>query len=330
MATLVLPTTLHAAATSVVLAGHTSWVNAIAVGPDGALVATGGNDGAIGIWGVDGTLHHRIELPRPATPMGDDSLLAHLGVPVNAVAFDPTGQWLAAGGGDGTIHLVAVGEGRITDSLVIQGGQVNALCWLPDGRLLAGGLDGCLTLWEVAHHRAVARQQLFHFPIQQIAPAPDGKRVAVCSLESRVKVVAVAGLETTRILKGHKDTVYGVAWSPDGRYLATGSNDRTARLWDLRKGGGDLQEGGASRVLWQRDEPIYAVAFAPDGATVAIAPRGTAIELLTVPGGEPVAELTGHTADICALCFPRPHRLVSSSRDATARIWRVGKEWGTR
>lgn len=315
MATMLVPIWVQAA-TSVVLSGHTSWVNAIAVSADGALVATGGNDGAIMVWGIDGTLHHRIELPRPATPIGDDSLLAHLGVPVNAVAFDPTGQWLAAGGGDGTIHLVAVVEGRIADHLVTEGGQINALSWLPDGRLLAGGLDGCLTLWEVAPHRVVARHQLFHFPIQQIALAPDGRRVAVCSLESRVKVVAVEGLETTRILKGHKDTVYAVAWSPDGRYLATGSNDRTIRLWDL-------QEGGASRVLWQSDGPVYAVAFAPDGATVAIAPRGTTVELLTVPGGEPVAKLSGHTADICALSFPRPGLLVSSSRDATARIWHL-------
>ena len=315
MATLVRPATLHAA-TSVALVAHTSWVNAVAVSPDHRLVATGGDDGAIGIWGIDGTRRHLIHLPHRATPMGDDSLLAHLGVPVNAVAFDPTGQWVAAGGGDGQIHLVAVAEGRITGHLTDPGGQVNALCWLPDGRLLAGSLDGCLTLWEVARRRVVARQQLFHFPIQQIALAPDGGRVAVCSLESRVKVVAVAKLETTQVLKGHKDTVYAVAWSPDGRYLATGSNDRTARLWDL-------QEGGVSQTIWSHDEPVNAVAFAPDSATVAIAPRSTAIELLTVPGGEPVAHLTGHTADICALSFPAPGLLVSSSRDATARIWHL-------
>jgi len=316
MATMFLPTYVQAA-TSVVLSGHTSWVNTIAVSPDGALVATGGNDGAIGIWGIDGACHHFIHLPRLATPMGDDSLLAHLGVPVNAVAFDPTGQWLAAGGGDGVIHLVAVGEGRITATLTSQAtGQVNALCWLPDGRLLAGGLDGCLTLWDVAGRRVVTRRMLFQFPIQQIALAPDGKRIAVCAMESRVKIATLPGLETAQILKGHKDVVYSVAWSSGGRYLASGSNDRRVLLWDL-------QEGGASHVFWQDDEPVYAVAFAPDGATVAIAPRGTVIELLTVPGGEPGTDLTGHTADICALCFSTPSILVSSSRDATARIWHL-------
>jgi len=322
MATLVLSTAAVASAagtvatTPVVLRGHTSWVNTIAVSPDGRLVATGGNDGAIGLWSIDGHLRHLIHLPHLPTPMGEDSLLAHLGVPVNAVAFDPTGRWLAAGGGDGVIHLVAVDQGRITATLTGASGQVNALCWLPDGRLLAGNLDGCLTLWDVAGHRQVTRRMLFQFPIQQIALAPDGKRIAVCAMESRIKIATLPGLEVTQVLKGHKDVVYSVAWSSGGRYLASGSNDRRVLLWDL-------QEGGAFHVLWQDDEPVYAVAFAPNGATLAIAPRGDTIDLLTVPEGEPAGRLTGHTADICALSFPIPGLLVSSSRDATARIWHL-------
>ena len=308
-----------AAASAVVLRGHTSWVNTIAMSPDGRLVATGGNDGAIGIWGLDGTLRHRVALPRLATPMGEDSLLAHLGVPVNAVAFDPSGRWLAAGAGDGAIHLISVAEGRITGRLRERSGQVNALCWLPGDRLLAGGLDGCLTLWDVGGRRVVERKVLFHFPIQQIALAPGGGRVAVCAMESRIKVATVPALEVAQVLKGHKDVVYSVDWSDTGRYLVSGSNDRTAHLWDL-------QEGGASHILWRGDEPVYAVAFAPGGATAAIAPRGSVIDLLTIPEGEPSGRLTGHTADICTLCFPAPGLLLSTSRDATARIWRLGEE----
>jgi len=323
MATLVLSTAAVASAagtvvtTSVVLRGHTSWVNTIAVSPDGQLVATGGNDGAIGLWSIAGQLRHLIHLPHLATPMGEDSLLAHLGVPVNAVAFDPTGRWLAAGGGDGVIHLVTVDQGRITATLSSQAtGQVNALYWLPDGRLLAGGLDGCLTLWDVAGHRVVTRRMLFQFPIQQIALSPDRKRIAVCAMESRIKIATLPGLEVTQVLKGHKDVVYSVAWSSAGRYLASGSNDRRVLLWDL-------QEGGAAHVLWEDDEPVYAVAFAPGGTTLAIAPRGDTIDLLTVPEGESAGRLTGHTADICALSFPASGLLVSSSRDATARIWHL-------
>ncbi len=303
---------------AVVLRGHTSWVNTAVMSPDGRLVATGGNDGAIGIWQVDGTLLHRISLPRPATPMGEGSLLAHLGVPVNAVAFDPSGRWLAAGAGDGAIHLISVAEGRITGRLREQSGQVNALCWLRDGRLLAGGLDGYLTLWDVARREVVTHKVLFHFPIQQIALAPDGRRVAVCAMESRIKVASLPDLEVVQVLRGHKDVVYSVDWSRSGRYLVSGSNDRTVLLWDL-------QEGGRSRILWQDDEPVYAVAFAPDSATVAIAPRGSTIDLLTIPEGDPAGRLTGHTADICTLSFPQPGLLLSASRDATARIWRWGE-----
>ena len=316
MATWLLPAALHATTDSVVLAGHTSWVNAIAVSPDCQLVATGGNDGAIGLWGIDGARRHLLHLPHLAAPTGDDALVAHLGVVVNAVAFDPSGRWLAAGGGDGTIYLVAVAEGQITGQLSEASGPVNALAWLADGRLLAGGLDGSLTLWEVAGPRVVFRQPLFHFPIQGIALAPDGQRVAMCAMESRVKIAALPGLETTQLLKGHKDTVFAVAWSPDGRYLASGSNDRMVLLWDL-------QAGGAARPIGKQDEPVYALAFAPDSASVAIAPRGGAIEIVTVPGGESAGHLSGHTAGVTALAFPAPGLLVSGSRDATARIWHL-------
>ncbi len=317
MAALALSAAIPAAAgtTSVVLRGHTSWVNAVAVGRDLSRLATGGNDGAVCLWDREGRLLHRVRLPRRPSPMGGDALLAHLGVPVNTLAFGPAGRWLAAGTGDGAIHLISVADGVLDDQLPEASGQVNALASLADGRLLAGGLDGCLTLWEVAGRRVIARTQLFHFPIQGIAVAPDGAAAAVCSMESRLKVVGLPDLATRRILKGHKDTVYAVAWSGDGRYLASGSNDRTARLWDLEEGG--------SQVIYHEDAPVYAVAFSPDGATLAVAPRGGTIHLLRVPEGEEIARLTGHTADVCALLFPAATMLVSASRDATARVWRL-------
>jgi len=69
-----------AAASPLVLAGHSSWVNAVAVGDD--VVATAGNDGQIGIWRLaDGARLAWLHLPRPHPVLGESALLAHLGVP---------------------------------------------------------------------------------------------------------------------------------------------------------------------------------------------------------------------------------------------------------
>jgi len=299
-----------------VLAGHSSWVNSVAVG-DG-VVATAGNDGQIGLWRLaDGARLAWLQLQRPHPPLGESPLLGHLGVPIYGVAFDASGHRLAGGCGDGTIHVVEVATQQFGAALPDPSGHVNAVCWLPDGRLLAGTIDGRLVLWDVEHRAPVVERRIFQFPIQGLALSPDGTRVAAASLDSRLRIVAIPSLEVTDSLTGHKDALYTVDWSPDGRFIATGSNDHTTLIWDLAE--------EKSHPLWQGERPIYAVAFAPDGQRLAVAEQGLPIRILTVPSGGEVATLAGHTADVVALAFTTDGRLVSGARDATARIWPVAE-----
>jgi WD40 repeat protein len=149
--------------------------------------------------------------------------------------------------------------------------------------------------------------------VQGLALNPDETRVAVASLDSRLRILAIPSLEVTDSLAGHKDAVYTVDWSPDGRFIATGSNDHTALLWDRAK--------DTPHPLWQGERPIYAVAFTPDGQRLAVAEQGQPIRILTLPSGREVATLAGHTADVVALVFTADGRLVSGARDATARLW---------
>jgi len=300
------------AASPLILAGHSSWVNGVALGDD--VVATAGNDGQIGLWRLaDGERLAWLHLPRPHSPLGDSALLAHLGVPVYGVAFDSAGRRLAAGCGDGAIHVAEVATRQFVATLPDPSGHVNAVCWLPDGRLLAGTIDGRLVLWDVEHRAPVVERRIFQFPVQGLALNPDGTRVAVASLDSRLRIVAVPSLEITATLAGHKDALYAVAWSADGRFLASSSNDHSALLWD--------RADDTPHPLWQGERPVYAVAFTPDGQRLAVAEQGEPIRILTRPSGREVATLAGHTADVVALAFTADGRLVSGARDATARIW---------
>lgn len=118
--------------------------------------------------------------------------------------------------------------------------------------------------------------------------------------------------------RGHKDRVWGVAFSPDGKYLATGSSDRTARLWDLAT-------GQTIRVFSGHPGPVEQVAFSPDGKFLLTAGEedGTA-RLWDVASGETVQVFSGHTGGVAYIAFsPDGKTIATAGGDPTARIWDV-------
>ncbi|MFI1935162.1 hypothetical protein [Streptomyces sp. NPDC020330] len=128
-------------------------------------------------------------------------------------------------------------------------------------------------------------------------------------------------------LKGHTERVSSVAFSPDGRTLATGSGDATIRLWDTSD---PRNPRALGRPLTGHTKAVMAVAFSPDGRTLATAgdDRDRWVRLWDVsdpsdpePLGRP---LTGHDAVVSGVAFsPDGDLLASSSGDATVRLWDV-------
>ena len=118
-------------------------------------------------------------------------------------------------------------------------------------------------------------------------------------------------------LKGHTGPVMDVAFSPDGRMLASCSLDTTIRLWSLKRG--ELARRWIAHALGAR-----AVAFAPDGKTIASAQKtSVGLTLWNVANGQSMREVSGHGDEINAIAFAHDGRLVSASDDKTIRIWRT-------
>jgi TRAP-type C4-dicarboxylate transport system substrate-binding protein/sugar lactone lactonase YvrE len=116
--------------------------------------------------------------------------------------------------------------------------------------------------------------------------------------------------------KGHTGFIFEVDISPDGKYLATGSVDGTARLWDLAT-------GETIRTFSGHTGPIDGLAFSPDGKTL-ITGGDQTVRLWDVATGEELQVFSGHTAGVGDLEFsPDGQSIVSSSGDQTARIWDV-------
>ena len=122
------------------------------------------------------------------------------------------------------------------------------------------------------------------------------------------------------ILKGHLRIVYAVAFSPDGKQLASGSGDAIVRLWDVAT-------GAVLRILKGHTNQVYAVAFSPDGKQLASGSGGATVRLWNAATGTMLRIMEGHSNMVYSVVFsPNSKRLLSGSHDETIQIhvWDAG------
>jgi WD40 repeat protein len=139
--------------------------------------------------------------------------------------------------------------------------EIGYLAFSPDGKLLASGSADCTTrVWD-----AVTGEQRFKWKqrgwIRGLKFAPDGKTLAAGAGRTVKVWDLTTGEERATLAKGHRETIFTLAYSPDGRFLATGSKDGSVRFWDLTT--------GRDRAFRWKIGEVHALAFAPDGMTAA-------------------------------------------------------------
>ncbi|MCA1685486.1 MAG: hypothetical protein LC745_05775, partial [Planctomycetia bacterium] len=163
-------------------------------------------------------------------------------------------------------------------------------------------------------------------PITALAFSPDGKEVAASGYhEVTLWKADDGGLD--RRLRGVAERVYEIAYSPDGKWLATASGDPgqfgAVTLWIAEPSGG----GKPVRDLLETTDSVFAVAFSPDGKQLAAAGADRAIRVWEVDSGKQVALIEDHADWILDLAFsPDGKRLASASRDKTCKVFDLAKK----
>jgi WD40 repeat protein len=170
---------------------------------------------------------------------------------VDTIAFHPKGEQLATGGHDGQIRLFDVNKGNQIRAIAAhqpqQQGYIYCLAWSPDGKyLVSGSYDKSMKLWDAASGKMVREFKAYNeknFP------------------------------------RGHREAVFCIAFSPDGRFLASGSSDRTIKIWNVSNGqvvrelvNPTLKTVGG-KPAHAHPGWIYGVRYTPDGKYLVSAGR---------------------------------------------------------
>lgn len=323
------------------VAGHSNTVGSIAFSPDGKILASGSWDNTIILWNL-----------ATGKPIGEP-LTGHSNS-VTRVAFSPDGSILASGSSDQTVILWDVSavlntsvpkSQHIDKFLAGHSKTVSSVVFSPDSKtLISGSYDGTIVIWDVATGQSlkkfVAGQSDL---IRSLAISPDGRTFASASLEiENLSILSppmvtlwnyATGKPTKQIILTKKDfggdgyseygwseldSVYDVAFSPDGKILAAATSSGTIILWDRakRRPTGQLLRGHIT---------LAKLAFSPDSKTLASASYDGTIRFWDVTTAQSIGQpLRGHSGSVNSVAFsPDGKILASGGDDSLIMLWDV-------
>lgn len=279
-------------------------INDVAFSPDGSILATSGDDGALKLW--DPTTGELLS----TTPGGGS---------VRGISFAASGSRLsAAWTDDGVVRILDPSTGRVIRAIPVDGGpRETALS--PDGRLVAASST---FFSDVLVYDADSGEWRFTLrghadPVSGIAWSPDGGRIATGSQDASVRIWNGETGEFEDELLGHTGFVTSVEWSPEDSRLVTSGADGSVRVWDV----GGVRGQELMSLAGQGTGAGLFAAFSPDGMKVITgdgAIRSTKVWDVSIAGDAEWANVGTNLSDVGVAFLPSGHVAAPVGRGAVA------------
>jgi WD domain, G-beta repeat len=281
-------------------------IKSIAISPHLPIVATASEDWTIRLWNID--TGKKI------------AILTRHQKSVETIAFHPHRSGLLySGDRAGIIKSWRVIDGEELNSIDTQQNKVNALAISPDGKLLiSGGSDKTIKIWDLTlsiEHLVTLKYHQLSVNSLAFNPVKSGVKFASVSSDRRVLLWGLESKIPLAIFTAHTQAVKTLAFSPDGKLLATAGDDGFIQIWDI-----DNRQ--LTQTLSAHPWTISALSFLSDGNTLISASWDGTIKFWQISTWQEIECVSTNSAEILAMqiCQKRQY-IITGSRDRTAKIF---------